>query len=319
MKKILTIVGPTAVGKTVISVSIAKQLNGEIIGLDSRQIYKGMEIGTAQPTEEEMGGIPHHLIGFREPSEPVSAGEYAKLVKEKITEIQSNGKQPIICGGAGLYYRALTHGIFEGSVSDLSIRKRLNEEYDSNPKELLDVLNSIDPEYGSIVHINNKKRLVRALEIYETTGRSPSEHFQMQKDGSGDTLDLFSVLLCMEKERLNERIEMRTEAMLAEGWVDEVKQLIKYQTESGLEFPPLNSIGYKQIQSYLKKEISYDEMKEEIIVKTRQYSRRQIQWFRKENINVTIDVSQLSKNQITENIFDALYKTKNYSLNKTIE
>jgi tRNA dimethylallyltransferase len=313
MKKILTIVGPTAVGKTSLVVSVANQLNGEIIGLDSRQIYKRMALGTAQPTAEEMGGIPHHLIGFREPSEPVSAGEYAKLVKEKITEIQSNGKQPIICGGAGLYYRALTHGIFEGSVSDLSIRKRLNEEYDSNPKELLDVLNSIDPEYGSIVHINNKKRLVRALEIYETTGRSPSEHFQMQKDGSGDTLDLFSVLLCMEKERLNERIEMRTEAMLAEGWVDEVKQLIKYQTESGLEFPPLNSIGYKQIQSYLKKEISYDEMKEEIMIKTRQFSRRQVQWFKKEDMDLKIDVSGMTTFQIEDSILSVLHKSKSNS------
>ena len=313
MKKILTIVGPTAVGKTSLVVSVANQLNGEIIGLDSRQIYKGMAIGTAQPTEEEMGGIPHHLIGFREPSEPVSAGEYAKLVKGKIEEIQSNGKQPIICGGAGLYYRALTHGIFEGSVSDLSIRKRLNEEYDSNPDKLLDVLNSIDPEYGSIVHINNKKRLVRALEIYETTGRSPSEHFQMQKDGSGDTLDLFSVLLCMEKERLNERIEMRTEAMLAEGWVDEVKQLIKYQTESGLEFPALDSIGYKQIQSYLKKEISYDEMKEEIMIKTRQFSRRQVQWFKKEDMDLKIDVSGMTTFQIEDSILSVLHKSKSNS------
>ena len=319
MKKILTIVGPTAVGKTSLAVSVANQLNGEIIGLDSRQIYKGMEIGTVQPTEEEMGGIPHHLIGFREPSEPVSAGEYAKLVKEKITEIQSKGKRPIICGGAGLYYRALTHGIFEGSISNLNVRQKLNREYDSNPEKLLKQLQSIDPDYAKIVHINNKKRLVRALEIYETTGKSPSEHFQKQKDDFGGNLDLFSVLLSMKKQTFNDRIEMRVETMLTDGWVDEVKQLIKYQTESGLEFPPLNSIGYKQIQSYLKKEISYDEMKEEIIVKTRQYSRRQIQWFRKENINVTIDVSQLSKNQITENIFDALYKTKNYSLNKTIE
>ena len=313
MKKILTIVGPTAVGKTSLVVSVANQLNGEIIGLDSRQIYKGMAIGTAQPTEEEMGGIPHHLIGFRESSEPVSAGEYAKLVKGKIEEIQSNGKQPIICGGAGLYYRALTHGIFEGSVSDLSIRKRLNEEYDSNPDKLLDVLNSIDPEYGSIVHINNKKRLVRALEIYETTGRSPSEQFQKQKDDFGDTLDLFSVLLCMEKERLNERIEMRTEAMLAEGWVDEVKQLIKYQTESGLEFPPLNSIGYKQIQSYLKKEISYDEMKEEIMIKTRQFSRRQVQWFKKEDMDLKIDVSGMTTFQIEDSILSVLHKSKSNS------
>ncbi len=134
MKNILTIVGPTSVGKTSISIDIAKKLNGEIIGLDSRQIYKGMTIGTAQPTEEEMDGIRHHLMGFREPSEPVSAGEYAKLVKEKVEEIQSHGKSPIICGGAGLYYRALTKGIFEGSISDLSARERLEKNMKKTPK-----------------------------------------------------------------------------------------------------------------------------------------------------------------------------------------
>jgi tRNA dimethylallyltransferase len=180
MKNILAIVGSTAVGKTYIAVDIAKEFNGEIIGLDSRQIYKGMAIGTAQPTEEEMDGIRHHLMGIREPSEPVSAGEYAKLVKEKIEEIRSAGNSPIICGGAGLYYRALTKGIFEGSISDLLTRERLEKKYEENPEDLLHRLRSIDPEYGEIVHINNKKRLIRALEIYETTGKTPSDHFKLQ-------------------------------------------------------------------------------------------------------------------------------------------
>lgn len=306
----IAIIGPTAIGKTAVAVSLAKVLNGEIIGLDSRQIYKGMGIGTAQPKIEEKDGIPHHLIGLRDPSESISAGEYAKLVKDKINQIQTRRKFPIICGGAGLYFRALTIGIFDGSVSDLNIRDRLNVEYEENPDRLVERLMTIDPAYGEIVHINNKKRLVRALEIYESTGRTPSEHFKRQKDGSGDTLDLFSVLLELEKEKLNQQIELRTEAMLAEGWVDEVKQLIKYQTESELEFPALDSIGYKQIQSYLNNEISFYEMKEEIIIRTRQFSRRQVQWFKKENIDLRIDVSGLTKFQIAENILEGLHKTK---------
>jgi len=310
LKYPIAIIGPTAIGKTAVAVSLAKALNGEIIGLDSRQIYKGMGIGTAQPKREEMDGIPHHLIGLRDPSESISAGEYAKLVKDKINQIHTRRKFPVICGGAGLYFRALTIGIFDGSVSELNIRDRLNVEYEENPNRLVERLMTIDPEYGEIVHINNKKRLVRALEIYESTGRAPSEHFKRQKDGSGDTLDLFSVLLELEKEKLNQQIELRTEAMLAEGWVDEVKQLIKYQTESKLKFPALDSIGYKQIQSYLNNEISYEEMKEKIIVRTRQFSRRQVQWFKKENIDLRIEVSGLTKFQIAQNILDVLYKTK---------
>ena len=297
MKNILAIVGPTAVGKTSTAVDISKELIGEIIGLDSRQIYKGMSIGTAQPTEEEMDGIRHHLMGFRVPSEPVSAGEYAKLVKEKVEEIQFHGKYPIICGGAGLYYRALTKGIFEGSISDLPTRERLEKKYEENPEDLLHRLRSIDPEYGEIVHINNKKRLIRALEIYETTGKTPSDHFKLQENIPGKTLRLCTVLLMMDKEILIDKIEKRTKEMLDSGWIDEVKLLVQKQAESGKSYPALDSIGYKEIQLFLKNKMSLDKVREEIIVKTRQYSRRQIQWFSKEKIDVTIDVSQLSKNQ----------------------
>ena len=313
MKNLLAIVGPTAIGKTSISVRIAKESNGEIIGLDSRQIYKGMAIGTAQPTEEEMVGIRHHLMGFREPSEPISAGEYAKLVKEKVEEIQSHKKCPIICGGAGLYYRALTRGIFEGSISDLPTRERLEKKYEENPEALLHRLISIDPEYSEIVHINNKKRLIRALEIYETTGKIPSDHFKLQENIPRESLSLCTVFLMMDKEILNNKIEKRTEKMLGFGWIDEVKLLVQKQGESRKSYPALDSIGYKEIQLFLKNKISLDKMKEEIIIKTRQYSRRQIQWFSKEKIDMTIDVSQLSKNQITENILDELHKPKGNS------
>ena len=310
MKNILAIVGPTAVGKTSIALGIAKELNGEIIGLDSRQIYKGMAIGTAQPTEEEMDSIRHHLMSFQEPSDPVSAGEYAKLVKAKVKEIQSHKKYPIICGGAGLYYRALTKGIFEGSISDLSTRERLEKKYEENPEVLLHKLKSIDSKYGEIVHINNKKRLVRALEIYETTGKTPSEHYKLQDNSPGETLRLCTDFLMMDREILNKKIEKRTEEMLASGWIDEVKLLVHKQAESGKPFPALDSIGYREIQAFLNDEMSIDKMKEEIIIKTRQYSRRQVQWFRKEKVDATIDISQLDRDQITQNILNSLYESE---------
>ena len=174
----------------------------------------------------------------------------------------------------------------------------------------LERLQSIDPEYGEIVHINNKKRLVRALEIYETTGKTPTEHFTMQKKTSSTELPLFTIYLTMGREILNSQIETRTEDMFKNGWVDEVKLLVSNQEEEGKLFPALDSIGYREIQLFLKNKMSLDKVKEEIIVKTRQYSRRQIQWFSKEKIDLMIDISRLTKNQITENILDSLHKPK---------
>ena len=300
MKKNLTIIGPTASGKTFLSVVLAKKLVGEIIGLDSRQVYDGMSIGTAQPTKEDMDGIPHHLFGFRDPSEPISAGEYAKLVRTKIKDIQANGKTPIICGGAGLYYRALTKGIFEGSVSDLPTRGRLEQAYEDDPAALLERLRSVDPEYAEIVHINNKKRLVRALEIYEATGKPPSEHFHHQEEHPSKTLDLFTLLLTWNRETLNERIEHRTDEMLEKGWVEEVKTLLEKQTQADRVYPTLDSIGYRQIQAYLNGELTQDEMREDIIIRTRQFARRQIQWFKKETIDLIIEMNNMDRKKLPE-------------------
>ena len=190
MRRIITIIGPTASGKTSLAVGLSKQLNAEVIGLDSRQIYKSMSIGTAQPTFEEMDGVKHHLIGFQDPSDPISAGEYSKLVViDRVKTIRIISKVPIICGGAGLYYRAISKGIFQGSTSDLSARHRLEDSYDNDPIKLLEKLHSIDPEYAELVHLNNKKRLVRALEIFEVTGKTPSENFIDQGQSTAE-LDL---------------------------------------------------------------------------------------------------------------------------------
>ena len=300
MKKILTIIGPTASGKTALTVELARKLNGEVIGLDSRQVYDSMIIGTAQPTKEDMDGIPHHLFGFRDPSEPISAGEYAELVRTKIKDIQANGKMPIICGGAGLYYRALTKGIFKGSVSDLQTRERLEQAYEDDPVALLECLRSVDPEYAEIVHINNKKRLVRALEIYEATGKSPSEHFHHQEDHPSKTLDLFTLLLTWNRETLNKRIEHRTDDMLEKGWVEEVKTLLENQTQTDRVYPALDSIGYRQVQAYLNGNMTEDEMMDEIIIRTRQFSRRQTQWFKKETIDLIIEMDNMDRPKLPE-------------------
>ena len=306
LNKILTIIGPTASGKTVLSVALAKKINGEIISLDSRQIYRNMAIGTNQPDASEKGEIPHHLFEIKDPDEKVTAGEYAKRVFAAVEDIQSREKRPIICGGAGLYFRAITKGIFEGSISDLEARKRLESEYDKKgPDGLLERLKSIDPEYAEIVHPNNKKRLVRALEIYEATGKSPSQHFLEQETNQSSKLNLFTIYLDWDRSILAERIEQRTQKMLNAGWIDEVKSLlIKYPNE---HLHALDSIGYRQIISYLNGDISESGLENEIILRTRQFAVRQIKWFRNEKVDMNVEMSPgRSLEEVTKMILDKI-------------
>ena len=295
-QKILTIIGPTAIGKTTIAIELAKRINGEVIGLDSRQIYFGLEIGTAQPATAERQGIRHHLIGIRSPEKVVAAGEFAKLVSAVIVDIRQRNHEPIICGGAGLYYRALHEGIFKDSISDLKIREELEREYDKNPQYLFDHLNEIDQEYAKIVHINNKKRLVRAMEIHKLTGKTPSEHFAQQKKENQLKLKLFTVLLTMDRKLLFERICKRIEQMLENGLIKEVETLLsKYDVN---DVHPLDSIGYRQVISYLKGNLNHQEMIDEINIRTHQYVKKQLTWFNNEPIDLEIDKSDYTN--ITE-------------------
>ena len=288
-KPVLAIVGPTAIGKTTVAIDVAKKVNGEIIGLDSRQIYKGMAIGTAQPTVEELAAAPHHLIGVKDPDSAISAGIYAKLVLNLVKDISERGKEPIICGGAGLYYQAITKGIFSESETDLDVREKLIQEYEeTGPDGLLNRLQELDPEYAVKVHPNNKKRLVRALEIYTVTGKPPSVHFNRQGKIGKPTLNLFTVLLTIDRKKLEKRIAKRTGRMLNSGWIEETKMLRKGNDSIGIH--PMDSIGYRQIAAFLDGKVNKEELKEKIILRTRQYARRQLQWFRQENIDLIIDI-----------------------------
>ena len=298
LKKVLTIVGPTASGKTTLAIEIAKRINGEIISLDSRQIFKGIAIGTAQPTKKQMDIVKHHLIGCLEPEEFISSGKYASLVKRKINDIVSQNKNPIICGGSGLYYRAIQKGIFEGSISNLKTRKKLELQYAKNPQMLFNKLKSIDKKYSKIVHINNRQRLIRALEIFECTGKSPSKHFQTQYVDPEKTVELYTIFLRWERTSLNKRIKERTKDMLLKGWIDEVENLLELQTNRQKVFSSLNSIGYKHIKRFLNNEISKKEMFEIIYIRTRQLARRQEKWFKKEPINLFVMMDSLKGEKI---------------------
>ena len=308
MKKILTIVGPTAIGKTELSVSIAKDINGQIIGLDSRQIYKKMPIGTAQPNKDEMMSIKHHLVGIKNPNETVSAGKYSDMVLSKVNDVINDGFTPIIVGGAGLYYRAITRGIFDKSSSDNLIRSNLEKQYDENPEYLYDKLKKIDPVYSKIVHINNKKRLVRALEIYQISGTTPTEHFDNQKMNQSKKLDLFTVFLVLKRDAHRKIIKSRALKMLDKGWIEEVENLISLKNKKNIPFPALNSIGYKQISNYLEGQIDKNELLDIIFNKTWQYARKQNQWFKKESINLTVDTTNLNLKELGLHISD-IYKS----------
>ncbi len=306
IKTSLAIIGPTASGKSRLAIEIAKKLKGEIIGLDSRQIYKDMSIGTAQLNKEEEEGIPHHLIGIKSPAERISAGAYAKLVLDEIKNIQSRNHVPIICGGSGLYFRSLIQGIFKGSKSDYDVRIKLENEYDKlGSHVLIDRLNRIDPDYAISVHPNNKKRLIRALEIYEITGKSPTENFKQQSKKNKSKLKILSIYLEWEKKILNDRIKNRTRMMLKAGWIDEVEKLIRKYPNKNLQ--PLDSIGYREIVLWLNSNRTLDDLEKMIYIKTRQFSVRQIKWFKKESIDFTIKMNNNSSiDKVSNNIIEKI-------------
>ena len=296
-----TIVGPTASGKTSLAIEVAKKINGEIIGLDSRQIYKGMEIGTAQPSKQERDGVNHHLIGCLDPWIRISAGQYAKKIHEKIHEIENNGKVPLICGGAGLYYRSITMGLFEESSTNIKIRKSLETIYKKSPEALMKKLQLIDPEYAEIVHINNRQRLVRALEIYQITGKPPTRHYKNQK--KNNQLKLFTIYLDWKRSTLNKRIVIRAKDMISNGWFDEAKLLYDKQDKSKIKYPALNSIGYSQIIKFFKGEINKSELEESIIIETRQFAKKQSQWFAKEKLDLILKMDDLKSVNLPEILY----------------
>jgi len=298
LDKVFAISGPTSSGKTNLAIKLAQNIDGEVIGVDSRQIYKSIPIGTAQPSKKELDAIPHHLIGIKDLNEPISAGEYAKLVDEKIYEIIDRKKVPILCGGTGLYFKALFEGIFSESKTDLDIRKRLEKEYDIDKEVLYKKLESIDPNYALKVHINNKKRLIRALELYETTGKNMSDNFSSENEKSDFHDRFFTVYLKMSRPILQKRIVKRTNYMLENGLIEEVKNII----DKGYDVSQLDYIGFDEIASYLIANMSLQEACEKIIIRTRQYAKRQLKWFDAQRFDIVIDADNINSDDMVDKI-----------------
>jgi tRNA dimethylallyltransferase len=276
-QKLLVIIGPTAVGKTKLSIEMAKRYNGEIISGDSMQIYRGMDIGTAKIKKDEMEGIPHYLIDIKEPFENFSVAEFQLLVRAKIGEIAKKGKLPIIVGGTGLYIQSVIYDYqFSDVPGDESYRLKLEERVkkignEALYKELLEV----DPGSASQIHQNNVRRVIRALEIFHLTGKTMQEFQSIQQP---DLLYNTAIVgLSMEREKLYERINYRVDLMMEEGLIEEVKGL--YQR--GLrDCQSIQAIGYKEMYAYLEGRVPLEEAIENLKQNSRRYAKRQLTWFR---------------------------------------
>lgn len=276
--RLLVLIGPTAVGKTKLSIQIAKEFDCEIISGDSMQVYRGMDIGTAKITKDEMEGVPHHLIDIHEPDYPYSVAEFQEQSQRLITEITERGKLPFIVGGTGLYVESVCYGYqFSESGADEEFRKEQFRYADENGAEALHRrLAEIDPESAERLHPNDLRRVVRALEVFHVTGIPLSSQLAPQKKESPYRLCM--VGLTMDRQMLYNRIEERIDLMLQQGLVDEVAALMEKGFGPGLV--AMQGLGYKEIVSYLQGECSYEEAVTLLKRDTRRFAKRQLSWFR---------------------------------------
>ncbi|MFA1822196.1 tRNA (adenosine(37)-N6)-dimethylallyltransferase MiaA [Virgibacillus oceani] len=275
-KKVIAIVGPTAVGKTKLSIEAAKKFNGEIISGDSMQIYKGMDIGTAKITEEEMQEVPHHMIDIKSPDESFSAAEFQTLVQNHIEEITSSGKIPIIVGGSGLYIQAALFNYHFSSRQDVHIKEQLEEQVRKKGIEsLYDYLKEIDPNQAEKIHPNNERRVIRALEVYETTGMTMTEFQQRQKQNA--PYEVYFIGLTMERELLYERINKRVDQMIENGLIQEVRELYN---NGDKDMQSMKAIGYKEFIPYFEGHTNLDETIHLLKRNSRRYAKRQYTWFK---------------------------------------
>ncbi len=277
------LMGPTASGKTELAMRLVADLPCEIVSVDSAQVYRGMDIGTAKPNKEILQRVPHHLIDICDPSDSYSAARFREDAQREMTKISSAGKIPLLVGGTMLYFRALQHGVSGLPGADPEVRRRLEEEAVRYGWAALHArLQEVDAEAAGRIHPNDPQRIQRALEVYELTGRSLSEHFRMQRRESLPFRLLKVALVPSERTMLHKRIEQRFHNMLEQGFVDEVNRLFT-RGDLSPELPAMRAVGYRQVWQYLAGEYDYRTMVERAIVATRQLAKRQMTWLRTES------------------------------------
>ena len=295
-QKVIVICGPTASGKTALSIELAKKINGEIVSCDSMQIYKEMDIGTAKPTKEEMQEIPHYMINTIFPNERYSVADYKKDAKKAIREIIKKGKVPIIVGGTGLYVDSLIYEIEYPDIKfDEKYRQELEEQVRKDGLEkLYNKAKKIDPEAMLKISSNDKKRILRVLEIYKATGKTKTEQERKSREKEPE-FDYLVYGLNMPREKLYERINLRVDIMIKQGLIKEVEEIYKKYNE----FPTsMQGLGYKEVVEYLEGHLTKEEMIEKIKQETRRYAKRQMTWFRKNKQTIWLDTENTKQNNL---------------------
>jgi tRNA dimethylallyltransferase len=276
--KLVVILGPTGVGKSEIAIDLAREVGGEVVNADSQLVYRYMDIGTAKPSTAARKGVAHHLLDVVDPDEDFNAARYRELALRSIADIAARGKSAIVCGGSGLYLRALLQGIFVGPGKNAAIRNRLEEEADASGLDALhERLRRIDPDAAARIHPNDRHRIVRALEVYESTGK-PISGWQTEHAFKESEFYALKIGLNRDRKQLYELIDRRTDDMITAGIVDEVKSLT--ERGYGLDLPALQSIGYRQIGLYVSGALTLEEAIALIKRDSHHLAKRQLTWFR---------------------------------------
>lgn len=308
-KPLIVLTGPTAVGKTELSIKLAKAIDGQIISADSIQVYKHMDIGSAKVTKEEMDGVKHYLIDVLEPTDEFNIYVFKKLALEALNEIYENGKIPIIAGGTGFYIQSLLYDIqFTEEENDKTYRNELTEKAKNEGVIAVhNILKEVDPKSAEDIHENNLKRVIRALEYYHETGKLMSEHNEEQRQNESP-YDFRYYVLNMERDKLYERINMRVDIMMENGLVSEVKKLKNMGYSKDLV--SMQGIGYKEIREYVDKECTLEEAVDTLKKNTRHFAKRQLTWFKREKEVVWLNYEDFSydKEKILNYILEDLHK-----------
>ncbi len=276
--RIVIVCGPTGIGKTRAGIRLAERFGGEIVGADSMQIYRRMDIGTAKPTPDEKARIPHHLVDVVEPDAPFSAADYARLAGAAVDDLARRGTVPVVVGGTGLYIKSLIYGLFDAPATPRPVRDRLHRETEALGLAVMyERLRTTDPDTAASVHPNDRFRILRALEVYETTGRPASLH-RSRHGFAVPRYDAFRIGLVMDRDALYERIDRRVDLMVAEGLLSEVASLL----DAG--YPPslksMQAIGYRHMVDHIQGRTDWEETLHRLKRDTRRYAKRQLTWFR---------------------------------------
>ena len=305
---VISVIGPTASGKTRLAVEIALKYGGEVVSADSMQIYKNMNIATAKPTLDEMCGVPHHMIGFLDPEQTFSVARFTELAGQVIRDINSKGKIPVICGGTGLYVDSLLNNIeFAQGDVDEELREALYKKAEQEGvQSLIDELSEFDPLAAENMNTGNIKRIVRAIEIYRTTGITLTEQNRRSKMRGTPYNPVKIGLKALDRQYLYDRINKRVDIMVQCGLLEEAREF--YAAECGKT--AVKAIGYKELEPYIKGETTLEETLEELKKQTRRYAKRQLTWFMRDKEIKWFDIDTYSDTQkLDEDVFDYIEKT----------